>query len=399
MLCCDYIQKGLLYHMPFADQHFVSLVELLKKSLSEALVCFYPLAGRLLTSSDGVVCIDCNDSGVDLIEASAPDVGIQEIMEAEVGPVVRQLFALDGAINLNGHFLPLLVVQVTKLRDGISIGFTVNHAVVDGTSLWHFINSWADLCRGAATISHPPLHSRCFDIKGSRIALSLPKTQTVEKFSPPALSEKIFHFSKETIWRLKDRANRKNPKGPIIISSFQALSAHIWQAITRARGLPPDEPTTFKLAVNCRPRLNPPLPYSYFGNAIQIVSTTVTAGELLACDISSAAGLLQRIIWPHRDGNIRAELQKYKQRPTVVKLDRTIRDNSVMMGSSPRSPMYDSDFGWGRPVGVRSGWANKFDGKMSAYPEREGGAGVDVEICLMPAFMAAMETDPQFLFP
>jgi len=109
--------------------------------------------------------------------------------------------------------------------------------------------------------------------------------------------------------------------------------------------------------------------------------------------------LLQRIIWPHRDGNIRAELKKYKQRPTVVKLDRTIRDNSVMMGSSPRFPMYDNDFGWGRPVGVRSGWANKFDGKMSAYPEREGGGGVNVEICLMPAFMAAMETDPQFLFP
>jgi hypothetical protein len=80
MLCCDYIQKGLLYHMPFADHHFFSMVELLKKSLSEALVHFYPLAGRLLTSSDGVVYIDCNDAGADLIEASAPDVGVQDIM-------------------------------------------------------------------------------------------------------------------------------------------------------------------------------------------------------------------------------------------------------------------------------------------------------------------------------
>lgn len=385
--------------MPYADQYFVPLVELLKKSLSEALVYFYPLAGRLLTSSDGVVYIDCNDAGADLIEAFAPDVGIQEIMGPEIGPVVRQLFALDGANNLNGHFLPLLVVQVTKLRDGVAIGFTINHAVVDGTSLWHFINSWADLCRGLPTISHLPLHSRCFDIKGSRISLNLPTTQTLDKFCPPGLSEKIYHFSKETISRLKDRANRNNSKERIIISSFQALSAHIWQAITRARGLPPHETTTFKLAVNCRPRLIAPLPYSYFGNAIQIVSTTVTAGELLGCDISSAASLLHRIIWPHRDGNIRAGLQKYKQCPTVLKLDRTICDNSVMMGSSPRFPMYDNDFGWGRPVCVRSGWANKFDGKMSAYPEREGGGGVDVEICLMPHFMAALETDPKFLFP
>jgi hypothetical protein len=400
MLCCDYIQKGLIYQMSFADDHqFVSVVEILKKSLSEALVHFYPLAGRLITSSDGVLYIDCNDAGADFIEASASDVGIEEIKGPEIGPVVRQLFALDGAINLNGHFLPLLVVQVTKLRDGVAIGFTINHAVVDGTSLWHFINSWADICRESATISPPPLHSRCFDIKGSRIALNLPKTQTIQKFSPPALTEKIFHFSKEAISRLKDKANRNNSKDPTIISSFQALSAHIWQAITRARALLPHEPTTFKLAVNCRPRLIPPLPDSYFGNAIQIVSTKVTAGELLACDISSAAWLLHHIIWPHRDVNIREELQKYRQYPTVLKLDRTICDNSVMMGSSPRFPMYDNDFGWGRPVCIRSGWANKFDGKMSAYPEREGVGGVDVEICLMPHFMAALETDPHFLFP
>jgi hypothetical protein len=115
MLCCDYIQKGLIYQMSFADDHqFVSAVELLKKSLSEALVHFYPLAGRLITSSDGVLYIDCNDAGADLIEASASDVGIEEIKGPEIGPVVRQLFALDGAINLNGHFLPLPVVHVSS---------------------------------------------------------------------------------------------------------------------------------------------------------------------------------------------------------------------------------------------------------------------------------------------
>jgi hypothetical protein len=397
MLCRNYIQKGLIYHMPFADDHqFISAVELLKKSLSESLVYFYPLAGRLITSSDGVLYIDCNDAGADFIEASAADVGIQEITEVEVRPVVPQFFALDGAINLNGHFLPLLVVQVTKLRDGMVIGFTINHAVVDGTSFWHFINSLAELCRGAATVSHLPLHSRCFDIEGSRISLNLPQTLAIDKFSPPVLSEKIFHFSKETIRSLKDRANKKNSEGQIIISSFQAHFAHVWQAITRARGLAPHEPTTLRFSVNCRPRLIPPLPRTYFGNAIQVVSTTVTAGELLNCDIFSAAGLLHRIIWPHRDATIRGKLQSYNENPTVFKMDGTIRDNSVMMGSSSSFPMYDNDFGWGRPVGARSGWANKFDGKVSAYPGKKEGS-VDLEICLLPPFMAALDTDPHFL--
>lgn len=66
--------------------------------------------------------------------------------------------------------------------------------------------------------------NRYFDTKGSRIALNLPKTQMIDKFFPLALTEKIFHFSQETISRLKDRANQKNSKEPLIISSFQALS-------------------------------------------------------------------------------------------------------------------------------------------------------------------------------
>ncbi|CAF2141529.1 unnamed protein product [Brassica rapa subsp. narinosa] len=34
--------------------------------------------------------------------------------------------------------------------------------------------------------------------------------------------------------------------------------------------------------------------------------------------------------------------------------------------------MYDNDFGWGKSLAVRSGGANKFDGKISAFPGKEG---------------------------
>ncbi|CAF2149971.1 unnamed protein product [Brassica napus] len=49
--------------------------------------------------------------------------------------------------------------------------------------------------------------------------------------------------------------------------------------------------------------------------------------------------------------------------------------DSITMGSSPRFPMYDNDFGWGKPLAVRSGGANKFDGKISAFPGKEKLAG------------------------
>jgi hypothetical protein len=59
--------------------------------------------------------------------------------------------------------------------------------------------------------------------------------------------------------------------------------------------------------------------------------------------------------------------------------------------------MYDNDFGWGRPLAVRSGKANKFDGKISAFPGREGNGTVDLEVVLAPETMAGIESDHEFM--
>ncbi|XVF83894.1 hypothetical protein PTKIN_Ptkin16aG0530400 [Pterospermum kingtungense] len=69
----------------------------------------------------------------------------------------------------------------------------------------------------------------------------------------------------------------------------------------------------------------------------------------------------------------------------------------MMMGSSSRFPMYDNDFGWGRPLAVRSGGANKFDGKIFAFPGRDGIGSVDLEVVLVPETMVGIESDMEFM--
>jgi hypothetical protein len=44
-------------------------------------------------------------------------------------------------------------------------------------------------------------------------------------------------------------------------------------------------------------------------------------------------------------------------------------------------------------VAVRSGNANKYNGKVSLFPGREGGGGIDTEVELTPENMAALEQD------
>ncbi|XP_066384782.1 GDSL esterase/lipase At5g45910-like [Miscanthus floridulus] len=52
---------------------------------------------------------------------------------SSVRALVQSLFPLDGAVNHDGHHLPLFVVQVTELTDGVFLGFAYNHALSDGS--------------------------------------------------------------------------------------------------------------------------------------------------------------------------------------------------------------------------------------------------------------------------
>ncbi|GLJ41717.1 hypothetical protein SUGI_0863350 [Cryptomeria japonica] len=81
MLFAHYTQKGLLYQTPADD--FSSYVDHLTEALSEVLVKFYRLAGRLTTNP--------------LVEAMAENPSIADLTTAEVTTAVEVLFALNGA--------------------------------------------------------------------------------------------------------------------------------------------------------------------------------------------------------------------------------------------------------------------------------------------------------------
>ncbi|KAF8397329.1 hypothetical protein HHK36_016242 [Tetracentron sinense] len=454
MLSCQYIQKGNLFTRPPLPIH--TLISLLKRALSQTLTHFPALAGRLTTDSDGYVHVTCNDAGVEFIHANARHFFIRDILSpVDVPDSVKGFFAFDGTVSYDGHLKPVAAVQVTELADGVFIGCTVNHSVTDGTSFWNFFNTFAEVCRGAKGISRPPnyLRDSVFD---SPAVLRFPDGAPKVTFSGNApLRERIFHFSREAILKLKSRANTpvrkridngfpdaveilgkqsndgwkvsggenqnsyekitavlenwvKNaisgphgsetgtPDRTVENSSFQSLSAQLWRSVTRARKLASSKTTTFRMAVNCRHRLEPRLNPYYFGNAIQSIPTVASVGELLSHDLNWSAGLLHQNVVAHDDSTVRRGVKDWEKNPRCFPLG-NFDGAMITMGSSPRFPMYDNDFGWGRPLAVRSGRSNKFDGKISAFPGREGGGSVDLEVCLAPETMVGLETDNEFM--
>ncbi|XP_068642756.1 uncharacterized acetyltransferase At3g50280 [Aristolochia californica] len=400
MLSVHYIQKGLLYQTPPPSDP--PLLNRLKSSLARTLSVFYPLAGRLVTQKGSsndenrlLVFIDCNNGAAEFIHAKA-DLAVSDVLDpTDVPEVVKSFFPYGGAINYDAHSLPLLSVQFTELRDGVFIGCNFNHVVGDGTAFTNFFNAWDQMARNGE-ISRQPIIDRFF--LNCKSPLFLPfsdLSQHLHRFVSPPLRERMFHFSAEAIKKLKSKANAQRDTRDI--SSFQALSALVWQCITRTRRhLTIDQKTTCRLATNNRSRLDPPLSSEYLGNCIQVVSATTTIGELLSKDLGWAAWLLHLSVIGHSDGVVREMVNKWLEAPHIYNLS-MFDPCSVMMGSSPRFDLYSCEFGCGKAVAARSGYANKFDGKVSAYPGREGGGSVVLEICLPPESMALLESDSQFM--
>ncbi|XP_078170098.1 putative acetyltransferase At3g50280, partial [Carex rostrata] len=394
-----------------SDLLLEQIIEQLRSSLEDALFHFYPLSGRIRATTcegGGVTChveVGCEGEGAEFVHAVTEGIEIADVVAADgqdLPEVLKEFFPLDLAVNFDGCCNPLLAIQVTELIDGIFIGCDFNHAIGDGTSFWMFFNAWAEIARCKATgtevmLSWLPVHARWF-IGGYgeppiKLSYSSP-TDFVVRFAPPPLRERMFHFSSETLTKLKASANQECGKDTI--STFQALSALMWRCITRARRYLPEQKTSCRLAIENRLRLQPLLPANYFGNSIYAISTTTTAGELLENNLGWAGWLIHQAVANYTDSTIKDVMHKYMANPFVYNTH-MFDIQSIMMDSSPRFNMYGCDFGWGKAVAVRSGSANKYDGKISAYPGWEGGGSIDLQVCLLPEYMYVLERDEEFL--
>ncbi|KAL1541628.1 hypothetical protein AAHA92_25827 [Salvia divinorum] len=388
------MQRGLFFHKPESDQ--TSLILRLKNSFSRALDFFPPLAGRLAAEPAAddsfFYFLDCNNAGAEFVHADASSVSISDILGSKYIPeTVSDLFPLGEYCNSDGLSKPLLGAQVTQLADGVFLGCTANHAVVDGVSLWHFVNSWSELSRGSATISKLPVFDRWFP-SSSRL-IPLPPLEKI-RFPPPPLLARLFHFSKESLGKLKSRANSE--AGTDKISTLQALSAHLWRSTTRCRNPHgADEEVRILLAIGARARI--PLSGGYFGNAFNGSSTAMSASVLLERGLGHPARKINEHVAAQGGEAVVKTVEGWVKNPVLFgAFPPPKRSRVVMIASSHRHDMYGNDFGWGKPIAAVSGTIERFDGNIKLYPAA-GGGGIDVEVCLAPETMHAMEDDAEFL--
>lgn len=374
---------------------FSTIVETLKRSLSLVLVDFYPFAGRfdMNEGESGRPELDCNDSGVEFVEASI-DMAFQD---AEKDDFQHKNFFKELVRRRQQNYdVPLLSIQVTGfLGGGICIGANFHHAVADGNAFWHFMNSWAECSRGLP-ISKEPQHTRMVfqgekesnyakpnisrinkeqidSIKKAQVfrctwdellPIEYPEINvstgdtSVKNAQNSTMEEKtrleisIFHFSEKIIQNLKERSGA--------LSSFVAVSAQFWRCVMKARQVPEEDLVDFVVAADCRGRVKPPLPPTYFGNCVSSAVARTTAKQLLEQDIGFAVALIQQAI---RSCTSMNQLQ-INNCLDWTESKQLFSEYTVVVSLSPKFPVYEIDHGWGGPLSVQAASINEIGGMM-----------------------------------
>ncbi|ERM93925.1 shikimate O-hydroxycinnamoyltransferase [Amborella trichopoda] len=331
--------------------------DLLKESLSRALVSFYPLAGRLKRDRRGRIEIDCNAEGALFVEAYS-DTAIDDFGDfAPTMELKRLAPKVDYTEDISSF--PLVLIQVTFFKcGGVSLCVSVQRHVVDGASTNHFINTWSDITRGVGVI-RPPFIDRtllrarvppnpAFPHVEFQEAPTM-KTRIAEAHVSPVVA--IFDITPTWLDRLKRKAQEDG--GTASYTTYEVLAGHVWRCVCQARNLQSDQPTKMYIAANCRSRLQPPLPPEYFGNAVFAAAPLVMSGDLMSKPLKFAAEKIHEAIVRMDNEYLRSALDYLELLPDPDAVKRgahTFECPNIGVISWAKQPSYEADFGWGRPV-------------------------------------------------
>ncbi|XP_057767473.1 stemmadenine O-acetyltransferase-like [Salvia miltiorrhiza] len=317
--------------------------QLLKQSLSKTLTVFYPLAGRIHENSS----IDCNDSGAEFIEARVHTRALSEILQE---PSMEELKKLQPVEILGQDEKVVLKVKICFFDcGGISVAICLSHKIADGTSLVAFVNAWAASSRGEPQNFRPS-----FDFASvfpPRDLSGLDFTQRIG-MTEERIATKRLVFDKEELAKLRNSESSqvKNP------TRVEAVSSYIWRrfmdaAKDRGGGT---ETASFAAvhAVNLRPRKSPPFPQHMFGNCWRPAIAVMSGAE--GSDEGELVGKLRAAI-TRIDGDFIRQVENGEYLNVLSRsVDLFMKGGVEFCNFSSwcRFPVYEVDFGWGKPVWV-----------------------------------------------
>ncbi|XP_062110557.1 stemmadenine O-acetyltransferase-like [Humulus lupulus] len=381
----------------------------IKNSLSEVLTLYYPLAGRVKNNRF----VDCNDEGIPYSVARVKSPS--HLSDAINNPAPKELNKFLPFIELSPLNEFSLGFQLNIFdRGGVAVSLCLSHQLGDALSCIMFVKTWAAIARGEGDrVARPEF-----------VSAELFPPVDVLKFNPNGsinknVISKRFVFEAKTIEAIRLNYEKKTrlegERGP---SRVEALSAFIWTRFVAANTS--NDVDKLYLAkseivysvchpVNLRPKLDPPLPDHSFGNlyrwgfSLYPMSSSSVIGTSFSSDeygCEAVRKIREGIRQVDNDFLRKVQQGEEEQFDFIMEYAKELyliggELRLFSFSSLCRFPLYDADFGWGKPLWVSS--ASLTFSNLVALMDSKNGNGIEAYIGLKEDQMAKLEADQDFL--
>ncbi|KAI5424182.1 benzyl alcohol O-benzoyltransferase [Lathyrus oleraceus] len=397
-------QQGLRFNIPaiFIYSHESSMagkdpVEVLRNSLSQTLVYYYPLAGRIKEGVGRKLMVDCTGEGVMFIGAEA-DVTLDQLGDSLHPPFPcfqELLYDVPGSELVIDS--PIRLIQVTRFNcGGFIVAMNWIHTIGDGVGLKQFMNAWAEMARGAHQPSIQPVWHRellmardppritCNHREYEQI---LPPNTIKEEDITPIVHQSFF-FKPLDIARIRLLV----PFHLSQCTAFDLITACFWYCRTKALRLDPEEEVRMMVIVNARSRFIAKHSsfVGYYGNCFAFSAALTTAGKLCGNSLGYALELIRK----SKDEVTEEYMQSVADFMVIKERCLFTTVNSCIISDLTRAKFREVNFGWGEGVygGVAQGGAGPFPGATYIVPHKNAKG----EECLMLPICLSSEVMKRF---
>ncbi|KAI3698994.1 hypothetical protein L2E82_42958 [Cichorium intybus] len=377
-------------HMPivfFFPNYNNEQTNILKKSLSESLTQYYPFAGRFL--GPHVNHINCNDEGVQFLEASIDSRFQDFILEKEKEEIVDQLIPSGLGCSVDVTSSNLVEVQVNHFTDGgAAVAVSISHKVGDGFTMVNFFNHWASVARGGSPINPSFILSSISDTKMPGFVL-----KGIEKLN---YTRKRFVFPNSKLNELKMKVNAMTttPMNPTRVELVTSLlfKCAAGAATTKSGS---SKPSNLFLSVNMRNKIIKNVPEIAAGNiSTMVIVNMADSGEIKLNDVIAKLRKGMKELEGLRD--VQEAAGDQLSRFSMLAGDHETRAYTFSSLCSSTLPLYELDFGWGKPVEIMVRFPDVNDNcvLLMDTPSRDG---IEALVRLQKEEMAILQKDEALL--
>ncbi|KAK9139581.1 hypothetical protein Scep_009262 [Stephania cephalantha] len=389
------------YRLPNVDltQFMDSILPRIKRSLSLTLQHFYPLAGNLIWSSQlnqpvvryvqgDFVPLNAVESKANFNHLSGYHARDAKDFHHLIPQLATALDDSNSTSNYKQALVPACAVQITLFpSSGICLGISSLHSVLDGRALFMFLKSWASASRlgNTSLLSRdqsivPILNRSIINDYGNglrerywqRLAEFIrSKSMSEENCSnwlalsmdpniPPNQVIATFVLGRRDIERLRKlwasmahESTNSTTSGLLHYPSrFELACAYVLVCLakipSKTSHCDNEEITSVVFAADCRARLHPPIPATYFGNCIVGVEASAKRRDLVGEEgIMVAVNTVMRAVRGVEGGEVVMKSEETLD-SFIAHANDLVQFNAIS-GSTQFMGYKALDFGWGKP--------------------------------------------------